>query len=108
MSEIKSKLVIIDDGMVINILNDPKVSGQIQAVKIAVDNARAKVGNVRKGGCRPCQAKARNIAVNLMSVKKAIAQLSDADKTKLKNIMNTEQARIVYTNDSGKIIQLTF
>mgnify|MGYP000388041806 CR=1 FL=1 len=108
MSEIKSKLVIIDDGMVINILNDPKVSSQIQAVKIAVDNARARVGNARKGGCRPCQAKARNIAVNLMSVKKAIAQLSDADKAKLKNIMNAEQARIVYTNDSGKIIQLTF
>ena len=43
-----------------------------------------------------------------MSVKKAIAQLSEADKEKLKNIMNAEQARIVYTNDSGKIIQLTF
>ncbi len=108
MSEIKSKLVVIDDGMVINILNDPKVSSQIQAVKIAVDNAKARVGSIRKGGCRPCQAKARNIAVNLMSVKKAIAQLSEADKEKLKNIMNAEQARIVYTNDSGKIIQLTF
>jgi hypothetical protein len=43
-----------------------------------------------------------------MLVKKTIAQLPDESKKKLKELLNAKQVRIVYRNDSGKIVQLTF
>lgn len=105
----ENKLYIINDNAVTNIMNDPKVLGGIYALKIAVDNAKSKSSAGIKGpGCKPCQAKARNLAVNLMIVKRAIARLSDSDKVKLKELLKADQARIVYSNESGKIIQLTF
>ena len=105
----ENKLYIINDNAVTNIMNDPKVLGSIYALKIAVDNAKSKSSaGMKSAGCRPCQAKARNLAINLMIVKRAIARLSDADKVKLKGLLKADQARIVYSNESGKIILLTF
>jgi|688.fasta_scaffold15826_8 radical SAM superfamily enzyme len=104
------KLLVLDDSMVMSIMNNNKIVSQIHAIKVAVDRARATpgAGGMKKGGCTPCQAKARNVAINLMLVKKTIAQLPDESKKKLKELLNAKQVRIVYRNDSGKIIQLTF
>jgi len=104
------KLLILDDSMVMSIMNDNKIVSQIHAIKVAVDKARATPGaaGIKKGGCTPCQAKARNVAINLMLVKKTIAQLPDESKKKLKELLSAKQVRIVYRNDAGKIVQLTF
>ena len=104
------KLLVLDDSMVMSIMNNNKIVSQIHAIKVAVDRARAApgAGGMKKGGCTPCQAKARNVAINLMLVKKTIAQLPDESKKKLKELLNAKQVRIVYRNDAGKIIQLTF
>ena len=103
-------LLVLDDGMVMGMMNDNRIISQIHGIKVAVEKARAQAGalGVKKPGCRPCQAKARNIAINLMLVKKAIAQLPDESKKKLKEILNAKQIRIVYRNDAGKIVKLTF
>lgn len=104
------KLLVLDDSMVMSIMNDNKIISQIHAIKVAVDRARTAPGpgGVKRGGCTPCQAKARNVAINLMLVKKTIAQLPDESKKKLKQLLNAKQVRIVYRNDSNKIVQLTF
>jgi hypothetical protein len=105
-----SNLVVIDDSMVMAIMNDNKILSQIPPIKVAVSNAKAKsdAGINRKAGCKPCQSKARNLAINLMVVKKAIAQLPNDMKKKLKELLNAKEVRIVYKNDSGKLIQLTY
>ena len=104
------KLLVLDDSMVMSIMNNNKIVSQIHAIKVAVDRARATpgAGGMKKGGCTPCQAKARNVAINLMLVKKTIAQLPDESKKHLKALLNAKQVRIVYRNDAGKIVQLTF
>ena len=103
-------LVIIDDGLAMAIMSDSRILSQIPAIKVAADNAKARAdaGMNRKAGCRPCQSKARNIAINLMIVKKAIAQLPAEMLKKLKELLNAKSARVVYKNDSGKLIQFTF
>ena len=104
------KLLVLDDSMVMSIMSNNKIVSQIHAIKVAVDRARAapRAGGMKKAGCTPCQAKARNVAINLMLVKKTIAQLPDESKKQLKALLNAKQVRIVYRNDSGKIVQLTF
>jgi hypothetical protein len=41
-------------------------------------------------------------------VKKAIARLPTEMKKKLKELLNAKEIRIVYKDDSGKLIQLTY
>lgn len=103
-----SNLLIIDDAMVTAIMGNSKIISQIPPLAVAVSNARANPNAGKGGGCKPCQAKARNVAINLMSVKKAIARLPNDMKKKLKELLKAKEIRIVYKDDSGKMIQLTY
>lgn len=102
-----SNLLIIDDSMVLAIMGNSKITSQIPQIAVAVSNAKAR-SSAPGGGCKPCQAKARNTAINLMVVKKAIARLPTEMKKKLKELLNAKEIRIVYKDDSGKLIQLTY
>jgi hypothetical protein len=101
------KLLIIDDSMAVAIISNLKIIQEIPAIKVAADNAKAK-GSRPLFGCRPCQAKARNVAMDLMQIKQTIAQLPDSDRKKLKELLNADKIRLVYRTPSNKLVQLTY
>lgn len=103
-----NKLVIIDDGMVVSIITNSKITQAIHPIKVAADNAKSKGLTHNKGGCKPCQSKARNVAIDLMSIKQTIAQLSDDDRRLLKSLLDADKIRMVYTTQSNKLVQLTY
>lgn len=104
----KHKLITIDDSMAVSLMTNVQVTQAIPAIKIAADRAKSKGAVPVRGGCKPCQAKARNVAVDLMHIKKAAAQLSNQDRIKLKELLNTDKIRLIYRNDSNKLVQLTY
>jgi len=103
----ENKLVVIDDSMAVSIISNQQITQAIPALKIAADNAKTKMANPNRGGCRPCQAKARNIAIDMMYIKQTIAQLSEVDRKKLKEFLKTDKIRLVYRTPSNRLVQLT-
>lgn len=102
-------LIVLDDGKIASMLNDASFLAEFKNIKMALESGRARAAAApKKAGCKPCQAKARNVAVDLMSVKKSIARMSDEDKIKMKKLLKTEKIRIVFKAEDGKLVQLTF
>lgn len=103
-------LIVLDDGKIASMLNDESFLAEFKNIKMALEAGRARAAAVpaKNKGCKPCQAKARNVAVDLMSVKKSIARMSDEDKIKMKKFLKTEKIRIVFKAEDGKLVQLTF
>ena len=101
-------LIVLDDGKIASMLNDASFLAEFKNIKMALESGRARAAATPKKGCKPCQAKARNVAVDLMSVKKSIARMSDEDKIKMKKLLKTEKIRIVIKAEDGKLVQLTF
>lgn len=104
----KHKLLVIDDSMATAIISNVKIGEAIPPIKQIGDVVKAKGAIPKVGGCGRCRPKARNVAIDIMHVKKTIAQLSEAYRIKLKELLDTHQIRIVYRTDSNKLIQLTF
>jgi len=104
----KNKMTIIDDSMAVSIISNQKIIQEIPALKVAADNAKTRGANPAKAGCRPCQAKARNVAIDMMYIKQSIAQLPDSDRKKLKEMLDTEKIRMVYRTVSNRLVQLTY
>lgn len=104
----KNKMTIIDDSMAVSIISNQKIIQEIPALKVAADNAKTRGSNPAKAGCRPCQAKARNVAIDMMYIKQSIAQLPDSDRKKLKEMLDTEKIRMVYRTVSNRLVQLTY
>lgn len=104
----KHPLLIIDDSMAVSLITDTRITQAIPALKIAADKAKSRGAVPVRGGCRPCQAKARNVAIDLMHIKKAAAQLPDADRRKLKELLDTDKIRLIYRNDSNVLVRLTY
>lgn len=101
-------LVVLDDNQIASMLNDQSFLSEFKDIKAALDSGRSKAAAAPVKGCRPCQAKARNAAVDLMSVKKSIARMSDENKIKIKKFLKAEKIRIVFKAEDGKLVQLTF
>ena len=105
MSE--NKLVVIDDSMAVSIITNQKITQAIPALKVAADNAKTRGAVPIRAGCRPCQAKARNVAIDLMYIKQTIAQLPEVDRKKLKEFLKADKIRLVYRTPSNRLVQLT-
>jgi hypothetical protein len=104
----ENKVVIIDDGLAVSIITNTKITQAIPALKVAADNAKTRGISPNKGGCKPCQPKASNLAIDLMYIKQSIAQLSDSDRKKLKEFLKTDKIRMVYRTQSNRLVQLTY
>ena len=97
-------IVVIEDSMILSLIRDPAYE---QAIPCFAN--KKEVFENSGGGCGSCAAKRRARQKQSMAgIKGCLAALSPEKKTELKQLLNTKQIRVVYTNASGKVVQLTF
>lgn len=104
-----SKFVMLDDKVTFGLLNNEEFLEKFPNIKAALEAAKNKAASmVVKQGCKPCQLRSRQMSIDLMSVKKAIARFSDEDKAKMKEFMKTDQIRIIFRSEDNKITKIEF
>ena len=64
--------------------------------------------NTVRTGCSSCGAAASRRANAVRNVKFSIAGMSTERKRRLKEVLNTEQARVIYNKPDGAVVSLTF
>lgn len=97
-------LVVIEDSTILSLIKD---STYEQAIPCFAN--KKEIFQNTGGGCGSCAAKRRaRQKQSLAGIKSCLAALSPEKKTELKSLLNAKQIRIVYTNPSGKVVQLTF
>lgn len=99
----RQKLLVLDDTVLLSISNRGDVTSAYPIFQL-LKNATAG-----KGKCGPCSRKAAQRGNVFGQVKAAIATLTDADKIKLKELLDTTHLRLRYNRaGDGRLIELTF
>ena len=95
------ELVIIENSTVAAMLADSEIVAQMPCLQ----NITAPT---QKAGCGKCGRKNSVKASEYTGIKNCLASMSADNKRKLKKILDATRLRIVYVNDSGRIVKLTF
>jgi hypothetical protein len=104
-----SKYLILDDKIVFSLLKDSTLVEQFPSIKAALEAAKNKAdSHVVKQGCKPCQVRSKQITIDIMAVKKAIARLGDDDKIKIKELLKTEKVIVVFKGDNDIVSKIEF
>jgi hypothetical protein len=99
-----SKLVVIEDGTIFMMLNDPKFATEIPCLV-----GKRDVFRTSPGGCGACARKrSAQRHTELTRIKSCLAALSQEKRTVLKNLLDAETVRVVYTNSGGQVVQVNF
>lgn len=97
-------IVVIEDSTILSLIRDPAYEQAIPCFANKKDTFKSG-----GGGCGSCAAKRRARQKQAMSgIKSCLAGLTPEKKAELKQMLNTKQIRVVYTNAAGKVVQLTF
>lgn len=97
-------LVVIEDGTILSMLNDPTFNTTIPCLY-----GKREMFKSPTGGCSSCGKKKQdNRRQELMRIKACLAGLSDEKRRELKQLFNTEKIRIIYSNNGGQVVQITF
>ena len=96
------ELVIIENGTITGMLADASIVAQMPCLQSAASSTQPT------SGCGKCGRKNTAKAAEYTSIKNCLASMSSDNKRKLKQILNATRLRIVYVNNSGRIIKLTF
>lgn len=96
-------LVVLDDGAIVRLTYDGRISSRIPCLLNKRDLFR--IG----GNCGACARKKQEKQLNeLAKIKRCLASMSDDIKQELKNYLDADKVRIFYANAENKIVQLTF
>jgi len=96
------ELVIIENSTIAAMLADAEIVSQVPCLQ------NIDASPVKKSGCGKCGRKNAAKATEYTSIKNCLAGMSSDNKRKLKKILDANKVRIVYLNDTGRIIKLTF
>jgi hypothetical protein len=95
-------LVIIENSMIMAMMADAEIVSQVPCLQ------NINTASTKKAGCGKCGRKNTAKALEYTSIKNCIAGMSSNNKRTLKKILDAHKVRIVYLNDTGRIIKLTF
>ena len=95
-------LVIIENSMISAMMADSEIVSQVPCLQ------NISTAPTKKAGCGKCGRKNAAKATEYTSIKNCIAGMSSNNKRALKKILDARRVRIVYLNDNGRIIKLTF
>lgn len=100
----KKKLVIIESGLIAGMARNPKFVKEFGFLASIARQVQPK-----KKGCGTCGKAAGETAALYAAAKRTIAGLDGDKKRKLKDMLNTEKARVNYVSPGAKkVIELTF
>jgi len=95
-------LVIIENSTLSAMMADSEIVSQVPCLQ------NINTASTKKAGCGKCGRKNSAKAAEYTSIKNCLAGMSSDNKRALKKILDTRRVRIVYVNDNGRIIKLTF
>jgi hypothetical protein len=95
-------LVIVENSTIGSMLADPDVVSQLPCLQ------NAAAASPAKKGCGKCGRKNTAKAAEYTGIKNCLAGMSSNGKRKLKTLLHAKKVRIMYLNNSGRIIKLTF
>lgn len=99
-----AKLVVIEDGTILSMLQDPAFSETIPCLFGKKDIFKTPIG-----ACGSCmQKKQSRRREEMAKIKSCLAALSLDKRNLLKKLFDAEQIRVVYANAAGQVVQLTF
>lgn len=99
------KLVILEDSVIRDLLKRTEVLNEFPFLR----GAAARMGTVKKSGCKPCQAKKNRMNVgDFSNIKAAIGQLPADRKAKFKQLIGAEQVRVYFIDAQRRKVKLTF
>lgn len=97
-------LVVIEDSTIMSMLANKELVNKIPCLL-----NKKNLFETSKGGCGSCArkrlAKQRE---EMRKIKTCLASLSPEKKTELKQHFGAEQLRVVYVNNAGQTVQMTF
>ena len=101
--KLQHKLVLIQDSLLDSMAADVKFSRELPFLKGLLNLPRPAT-------CRSCNRGQAQVVrqQTYASAKRTMAGLPAEKKRKLKELLNAKQIRIIFRNDGGKIIELTF
>ena len=102
MADLQHKLVLLSDGLLASMAANEQFRKEFPFI------TSLQAASARRSGCGSCGGANRQRAGVFQAAKKAFAGLDSARKQTLKRLLNAQQARIIYTRDDGRTIQLTF
>ena len=97
----KHKMSVIEDGTLTSMANNKKILAAFPFLK-SLQKAP------KKPKCGKCGSGNQRRATVFTAAKRTLAGMGSAQKRKLKELLNTEQVRIIYRNERNKPVELTF
>jgi hypothetical protein len=99
-----ASIVVVDDGTIASLVMNNSISNSIPCLT----NKRGLLGSV-SNGCGSCMRKRQQkVREEYAKIKSCLAALSPEKKEELKKHLNAEKIRVVFTNNGGQTVQMTF
>lgn len=98
----KKKLVVIEDGALLSMANNAAIIREFPFLSALASR------NLGNRGCGRCGRARVERTIAYMSAKIKLAGMDATKKRRLKELLNAQQVRITYRNNSNKVVQLTF
>jgi len=97
-------IVVIEDSTILSMLANKTLADSIPCF-----TNKKNIFTAKNGGCGSC-ARKRQVKQReeLAKIKMCLAALSPEKKAELKKHFGAEQLRIVYVNNAGQTVQMTF
>ncbi len=98
------KLVVLEDSVIIGLLNDQKY---VSAIPCFFN--KREIFRTNNAGCNTCaQKRKERQRTEMAQIKSCLAAMSPEKKNELRQLLDTEKIRVLYTNSAGQVVQLTF
>lgn len=100
-----SSVAVIEDGTIFRMVSDRTLTADIPCLA-----GKAEVFRVQSaGGCSPCaQKRATKKRAELNKIKTCLAGLSPEKRNILKLWLGVDNARVLYVNNAGQVVQVNF
>lgn len=100
-----SNVAVIEDGTIMRMVTDKTLAAEIPCL-----TGKASVFRVvGSGGCSPCaQKRATQKRTELNKIKTCLAGLSPEKRNVLKLWLGVDNARVIYVNNAGQVVQVNF
>lgn len=97
-------LVVIEDATIASMINDTKFTSEIPCLQ-----NQASVFRASGGGCGACARRRQEAQRQALSnIKTCLAGLAPDKKAKLKELLDTQQVKLVFVSATGQVSSITF
>ena len=99
-----NSIFVLDDNAILSLINDAGFAATVPCLA-----NKKEIFKPSATTCGTCKRKReQRIRQEMAAIKTCLAGLSADAKLKLKQHLNAEKVRILYTNLAGQVVQLTF